>query len=70
MVADSGNRPSETATIFIILDGFRHDYLERAEYLRSIAHWHGRVRETFGFISTRPAMCAGVYPEQTNLCFE
>ena len=70
MVADSDNRPSDTATIFIILDGFRHDYLERADYLRSIAHWQGRVRETFGFISTRPAMCAGVYPEQTNLCFE
>ncbi len=61
---------ADSLTLFIILDAFRHDYLLRAPYLSSIADWHGDVRETFGFISTRPAMCAGVYPEETDLCFE
>lgn len=60
----------ERLTLFIILDAFRHDFLEKAPYLSSIAQWSGVIRETFGFISTRPAMCAGVYPEETNLAFE
>lgn len=60
----------KTTTLFIILDGFRHDYLDRAPYLKKVATWHGKVREPFGFISTRPAMFAGVSPEQTGLAFE
>ena len=70
MTADFRKDGSDSLTLFMILDGFRHDFLEAAPYLKSIAGWHGKIRETFGFISTRPAMCAGVYPEQTNLCFE
>ncbi|MCA9806278.1 MAG: hypothetical protein KC777_30125, partial [Cyanobacteria bacterium HKST-UBA02] len=63
-------RKSEALTLFVILDAFRHDFLSRAPYLSAIAEWTGDVRETFGFISTRPAMCAGVFPEETGLCFE
>ncbi|MEM0912992.1 MAG: alkaline phosphatase family protein [Planctomycetota bacterium] len=57
-------------TLFLILDAFRHDYLEHAPFLRSLADWTGSVRESFGFISTRPAMIAGQHPEQTGLCYE
>jgi predicted AlkP superfamily pyrophosphatase or phosphodiesterase len=61
---------TDTITLFIVLDACRHDYLKHAPYMESIADWRGIVKEPFGFISTRPAMCAGVHPEQTGKCFE
>ena len=70
MAVNSHDDWPEDLTIFIILDAFRHDYLEKTTYLKTIAEWKGQVCEPFGFISTRPAMCAGRHPEETNFCFE
>ncbi|MDP6057394.1 MAG: alkaline phosphatase family protein, partial [Pirellulaceae bacterium] len=70
MVAESAEHNPDSLTLFLILDAFRYDYLEHAPYLTSLANWRGRVRETFGFVSTRPAMWAGVYPEESDICFE
>ena len=59
--------------VFILLDGFRHDYLseDHTPSLHAITATDGavvrRTREPFGFQS-RPAFLAGLYPEESDVC--
>lgn len=61
------------AVVFILLDGFRHDYLslEDTPFLLELSRKGSaivtRTREPFGFQS-RPAYLAGLYPEESGVC--
>ena len=59
--------------VFILLDGFRHDYLseEDTPFLLELSRRGdaivSRTREPFGFQS-RPAYLAGLHPEESGVC--
>lgn len=59
--------------VFILLDGFRHDYLSEHDtpFLHRLSlsgnALLSRTREPFGFQS-RPAFLAGLYPEESGVC--
>ncbi len=59
--------------VFILLDGFRHDYLSEKdtpflwELSKKGSAIVSKTREPFGFQS-RPAYLAGLYPEESGVC--
>lgn len=56
-------------TVFILLDGFKYDYLKYAPYMSALeGAYLAKIKEPFGFLSTRPAIFAGLWPEQSGLC--
>lgn len=62
-----------STVVFVLLDGFRHDYLSEKdtpflwELSKEGSAIVSRTREPFGFQS-RPAYLAGLYPEESGVC--
>jgi hypothetical protein len=54
-------------TLLVLVDAFRHDYVERTRYIRRIASVgaRGRLREDFGFVP-RAAYFGGLTPAQSG----
>ena len=60
------------ATIFILLDAFRPDYIKKAPFIEKLSHssLSGSLIPPFGFMSTSGAIFAGLDPEESNLCYK
>ncbi len=56
-------------TCYILLDGFKVDYIKDTKFMNEIKKdYFSKIEEPFGFQSFRPAVFAGINPEQSNIC--
>lgn len=57
-------------TVFILLDAFRPDYINRTRFIKELSQEssHGSLTPPFGFMSTSGAIFAGLTPEESGLC--
>jgi len=56
-------------TCYILLDGFKIDYIKDTKFINGIKkNYVSSIEETFGFQSFRPAAFAGINPETSNIC--
>lgn len=56
-------------TCYILLDGFKPDYVKDTDFIKLNCKKLYSIEEAFGFQSFRPAVFAGVFPEDTGICW-